>query len=473
MRSTPPRSPRAGIAPRAAHPRRPLPRRPWQHGRLLIVVLTLALVATLGTRALADDGNSGSLDQAPGPQTEQLQPQAATSQQLAAVDPGSTDGNHSTVIDGDTPQGSSGGQPKPPVVAQGQGQAEHPDPADQDQRPNSSPIGCASDCAAAPTDRRDPIVAAVPPQEPQPPQQGQPRSPPPSIEDIKRDLRSVREVQAQRAEEGREMGYRERDAETARLGRAREGIQQLEAQVAEGTLDVDPDQLADLRRTWDEAHWQFGVDHDLLRGGLERYVHERLRDAERDLNELRARAEGRQTDYPRNRTPAPQVWLDGARHELEQERPLVEAEADSTKLARLAELEHWLGDVQRRLDYENPMSVVNLDTRTPGYSQVEDQQAPRLPGFTASAQVPQLPGTTPTKVPGLPGTTPTKLDNSPLQAQATLQQQASKARPWTDAAFDAEFQRVINAGSFAGALWAGAVLAPSALGALLKLKPSR
>jgi hypothetical protein len=89
------------------------------------------------------------------------------------------------------------------------------------------------------------------------------------------------------------------------------------------------------------------------------------------------------------------------------------------------------------------MTAVNLDTRTPGFSQVQvkDKQAPEVPG-TSAVQVPglpgssatdlktDLPGTSAVQVPGLPGTTETRLgDNGVLHAQATSQQPATRRLP--------------------------------------------
>jgi len=146
---------------------RPRPRR-WD--RLLVLVLTVALVATLGTRALADPDDGEWLGAAPDPQTQPPQLQSATdAQQLAAGNPGSTPSNDTEVISDATSQVLTGEaltgeeQPKTPI-AQGQtvsrdDVAEDTDQVDQDQQ-QGSPTGCTSGCSTEPPDPGTPTVRA-------------------------------------------------------------------------------------------------------------------------------------------------------------------------------------------------------------------------------------------------------------------------------------------------------------------------
>jgi hypothetical protein len=396
------------------------------------MALTLALVATLSARALADDDDDGgSLDPAAGLQTQQ--PQAASEpQQLAVAAPGSTDGNDRAITGGSPPQAHPGEQPEPPVIVQGQAQAEHPgeqptvsedqsDQATQDEQ-GSGPVGCIDSCPPAPTDPVGPIAAAVggggffdrirrllgwrsqqppqPPQEPAPPPQEaaqQPGPPPsqlPSVADVEENLRAVEEVQAQRAQEGRRMSPREYVDEQLRLSQALMDMDELQAQV-----DLDPSQLADLRRRYDEAYaryyagWQ-DTDHDVY------WAYESLRRVEMDLRELSDRASG----LPPNPgatygPPRPQFWLDEARRSLDAARPAVEAERDPRDLDQLAELERHYRDLQQRLDRFNPMVSVDLgEAQLPGSSPVKRGQVPeQLPGTSAAdlrTNVPAIKATT-------------------------------------------------------------------------------
>jgi hypothetical protein len=328
-----------------------------------------------------------------------------------------------------------------------------------------------------------------------PPEHLQPRPQPVTVEDVDWDLRRVEGVQAERAKEGRMMGPRELDLEGKRLGRVTDDIIRLDDQAKQGTLDSN--QVADLKRRLNEVARQFGEDVRAAQaaGGpatiaLQGFgARQTLQWVEEALNDARkARAEGRPTEYQTGERslPADQEMLDSARRRLEQEQGLLDAGADPRDHARLAELEHWIREVQQRLDNEqgnlgNAMSSTDLNTQPPGYGLVKPGQVQQLPGATAmgplpgvpgmlaTEQLPGLPGTTAAKqISGLPGTTATKLDNRPLHAETTATQK-TKTRPWTDAEFDAEFQRVINAGRLAGALNLVAVmgLAPGALSSLL------
>jgi len=105
--------------------------------------------------------------------------------------------------------------------------------------------------------------------------------------------------------------------------------------------------------------------------------------------------------------------------------------------ARLQALEHQAADdphalaalrrareisqaARRKLsDLDLPATAVNLDPRVPVYGQVKPGQVPELSGIKAT-KVPALPGTSAVEVPGLPGTTETRLgDSGVLHAQAT------------------------------------------------------
>jgi len=98
------------------------PRRPRRCGRLLVLGLNVALVAALGTRALADPDGDGLLAAAADSQTEQ--PQTATeSQQLAASNLGSAD-DDSAVTRGDPAQ-LLNGQEHPQLATVPQDQTAH------------------------------------------------------------------------------------------------------------------------------------------------------------------------------------------------------------------------------------------------------------------------------------------------------------------------------------------------------------
>ena len=435
------------------------------------------LVATLATRALAADGDGTLVDDSlayvdaatepPGtPQPDTIGPLANAHQpppeQLSPEQ-----------VPADVAHASNG------VTSRGHDRnGEAAEGTDQvvDGEQHGEPGGCSDGCSPALTDRRDPIVAAVPPQEPRPPQQGQPRSQLPSLADVERTLSSVEGVQAQRAERGRTMLLREYQAEYARLAKADADLQQLEAQVAEGALDVDANKVAELRLRRTEAATRLGDGMDDRMTSLEWEVADKLQAAERARDELRARSQGRQTDWVArwgSWPPDPQEWLDQARQGLEQARRAMEAGGDPRGSDRLAELHHWFEELQRReawrLDNENRMSVVDLNTQPPGYSPVKRGQVADLPGASASDLETHAPGTSAAKQPSpLPGFTATEQTDTLLHAQATATQKP-KTRPWTDAEFDAEFQRVINAGRLAGALNLVAVIgfAPGALGGLL------
>src|SRR5262245_24654762 len=90
---------------RARPPQRP---RPWRPSRLLVLVLTMSLVATLGTRALAEDPDGGSFfGEAPGTQTVSRQSPAEQPSTDAALLPDRNSGDAIEIFD--TGGGSSGG----------------------------------------------------------------------------------------------------------------------------------------------------------------------------------------------------------------------------------------------------------------------------------------------------------------------------------------------------------------------------
>jgi len=208
---------------------------------------------------------------------------------------------------------------------------------------------------------------------------------PPSIARVEWELSAVEQGQAKRAEEGSKLWSRQDDAERARLLDGARDLRALDAQARQGTLDVDSAQLADLHRRWAEA-WdrRYARDTGVLSNRF-RDLHTELQSAERDLQEHRARAGGLQPGpesgrelmrdldsrgslYPGDEDPQPRRHLDSAREELERVRPSVVAGDDADELDRLAEYEWWIGDFERRLGYENLMSIANLDAETPGRS---------------------------------------------------------------------------------------------------------
>jgi hypothetical protein len=149
--------------------------------RLLVLVLTLALVTAGGTRALADSDDGGSSGEASGPQTEQSQSQPET-QQPAAVNPDSSGDDNSAVMTGDLLQVTDPGgeeHPETPVVAtQGQPgttgeQVAHTQDQPDQARPRESrgdhAAGCADGlCLQEPPGPKEPpgpriLAATVPP----------------------------------------------------------------------------------------------------------------------------------------------------------------------------------------------------------------------------------------------------------------------------------------------------------------------
>src|SRR5262245_14603814 len=180
--------------PRTPHttptPTRPYsqPRHTRRWGRLLVLVLTVTLVATLGTRALADDGNDGSFfgpfGEAPGSQSDSAQGQTQPDQPSAdaAPNPDSSSGGTSqlsTAADRTTDGGDSRQTPTPAAASQDQQQAAQPpgeqhdltatvtqddhDQATQDDS-HGTPATCSggSPCSPEPATPRN-FAAAGPP----------------------------------------------------------------------------------------------------------------------------------------------------------------------------------------------------------------------------------------------------------------------------------------------------------------------
>jgi len=137
------------------------PRRPRRWGRLLVLGLTLALVATLGTRALADPDDGGPLVETPDLQTEQLQ-----AQPLPADNPGGTDDAGSAIVTDAasqalTPSGEE--HPQSPTVAQ----APQPERSDErtegrDQAGEDVQLADASGCGDGPCSKEPPTKPLTP-----------------------------------------------------------------------------------------------------------------------------------------------------------------------------------------------------------------------------------------------------------------------------------------------------------------------
>jgi len=384
------------------------------------------LVATLGTRALADDGDSSSLDQAPSPQVQQSQ-SAAESQQLAALDPGGTDGDDRAVIGGDTRQGMSGEQTEPPVA---QGQAEHPgealvagtDQPERDQQ-HGGPTGCAGDCSTRPPDPREPLVAAAPDgggwldrlrawwsggrqpsprQEPAPPPRPDvdtPRpgtNPPqvPTLESVEFDIRTVEEVQEARAKVPSpiETGM---GTEESYLGRASQDLAWLRTQFPEGTeertqLEAKAHRLnAAIAVFWEGPGSPIGQINMQL-GQLNR--------------QLQAQIASRQPAEPAvNDQVQAQLGQVGERV-AQLQPPAPEGTREAREFARqhaaitrhLAELTRMAGQVQRLSGGDNPMSIAQVDPpgTSSGQATTHDQR-PVLPPLPAGGATPS-PGIPPT-----------------------------------------------------------------------------
>jgi len=340
-----------------------------------VLGITVALVATLGTRALADDPDDGvSVVEVPDMQTDAKQPQPATeSPPLVAANSGSN-GDGSAVITDALPQRlSPDGEehPEMPVVAQaqehtgeqpatGEGQS---DQVDQDEQP-SGLSECAGDCSTQPPNPKDPTVAAS-------------RWWGRAFDRVVNWFRLPNR------------------RETAALNEFSTLSRTQQIRYVAGGLDF-AEQM--IRRHQDQP-----VDLARLREGLVISL--------KAINEVMKPQMGEDT----------LGWAiaDGMRSRAE-------------------------GLLQRVDELRNPMSVVSsdLDTQTPGFSQVGDEQVPELPRTRATKQLPGLPGATATEqlpplpetratmqLPGLPGFTSSEQGSSVLHAQATPQQQAPRNLP--------------------------------------------
>jgi len=167
----PPRPPRRPTRPagpgRTRSCSRPSPQ-PRRWGRLLVGGLTLALVATLGTRALADDPDNGlSLVDSSGEQTDQAtQPPTGQAPDQRAADQGDPSGDDTASV---TPLGLV----QPPTVL-GQAHAEDTDgqalvagrpptgQSEQDEQPSGLAGGCVDGlCSQQPPGPGDPTVQAA------------------------------------------------------------------------------------------------------------------------------------------------------------------------------------------------------------------------------------------------------------------------------------------------------------------------
>jgi len=237
-----------------------------------------------------------------------------------------------------------------------------------------------------------PEGAPVPPpqQATQPPQEAQPPFQLPSLDDIQRDLDLVQRVQAERVQQDRLPDVGAFETEWARLSRATqhlerwEALEELARQGIGSGIDVeDSNRVASLRARYRAANAQYWQDQRLLpdtgpdvAGAVVR-VRDSLQRVETALNNARrARSQDQPTGYQTGtRDPATdQGLLDQARRDLEQARPPTEgpptqAGADPHYSDRLAELHHWIEELQQRLDYE---------TGNPGSAMISTQVAPPL-----------------------------------------------------------------------------------------------
>jgi hypothetical protein len=386
-------------------------RRPRRWGRLLVLGLILALVATLGAPALADDTDDGlAFPEFPGEPDQANQPPASHAADQLTVAQGDPNGDDTASVTPPAPN-------QPLTVAQAQ--AEHTDgqvqaagqqtgQTKQDEQPDSPAGGCLDGlCSQKPPDPGDPTVNAAAEgggwlgplwralsrlrgqQPPQPPQEAQAPVPPQeaqapapqgdrprqaqggsgvlSIDEIEWNVDLVRRVQEERQQAGHSMYEMESRQEFARLARARYSIEQLEAQAREGALDVDVDRLANLRRRFDEAHQQALLD--MSSGLWEREIYMDLESAEEHFDELRARSENRPTNWSWSGPPDPQRLADRAHDRIERARSEVEAGrfGDPRDSDRLRELEHWHRTLQQRLNdwKENQGSAMNAATVAP------------------------------------------------------------------------------------------------------------
>jgi hypothetical protein len=391
-----------------------LPRRPQRRGRLLVLVLTLALVATLGTRALADTGDGESLDSlsmltssedtAQETGSEITPPPAA----YAALNPTSDGGDEHVGTDAATPPvPNQDGQDVTVAQDQVQGQAEHPgeqlaadkDQADRDRQPGG-PTGCTGDCSTQPpAPDGPPAIAAATggglfgwlrgwwsggsqPEEVQPP------PPVPSelagldldegIDVIKGNISQVEATQAQRPADYR-VETPEWQAESGALSRATDGIRYLQAQVEAGAESEQRNaQLADLadlnRRVVDGyERLRLHMVNQQITGSpdindIESSIH-RLEDS---LNEKRrARAEGREPHFVSD-AATEKFYLDRNRDRISQLQGQAEGGTQDAggiphDLDRLPGLERRLQEAQRlweeqqRPGNENLMSIVEHD----------------------------------------------------------------------------------------------------------------
>jgi hypothetical protein len=482
--SYPPRRPTRRATSAATQARLHPLRRSRRRGRLLILGLTFALIAALGTRALADDGD-GDL-----PLVESVagEPRQVQTEQSLAVQPSAdvaraSDGTMSPVQD------SSGEEDPSDQTTQDEQHANLggcPGGGCSTQPP--APDGPSASAAAAAggfsgwfrawwSGRQQPPGDVEPTQEAQPSEETQPRPRRPVVFDIqsdlagrdigegidlvKRDIDRVREIQEQRAAEDRRLGLegREHQGESQSVTRVEQGIRYLQAHVEAGTPEAD--QLPELQRRFGEVAETFRKD-----------VARSLREESTPMAELawrietvklsqteksRARSEGREPSPAVMSEATEQAYLDEARRLIDQLQP--RPQSGTEDFHNLAELERELGEAQRELDDQrgnrgNAMSIVDLgEAQLPGSSPVKPDQVPELAGTTGSARPRPLPGFTTSAPPApLPGTTATQLaDSGVLHAQATPTQPATtrNLQREIDAAVEAEMPRITAAAGLA------------------------
>jgi hypothetical protein len=407
----------------------------------------MALVAAVGTRALADTDDGVSFGEDPDPRTEQPQPQTETAQ-LAAVNLEGNGGDGSTVMTGDPSQVVNPRDETRPEAAVVDAQTQPGTTGEQvaqaqDQPDQPRQEGDTTSCSDSPCSQ-DPEVPTALAAGPVPNGNGNgddggdaefyewlssyPLED--QIDHIRVELASkaydVRFVREQHPFDIDDFAENAHRVVANLLGY----INLLESQVVEpamqeqvATLSAQAQGL--LREIEDLSVLSAMTDQEAARDATYRA------EMDDDLATL-------EEVFADSVAARDRMGLEEVRDNLEYLLDQASRNEWSEQRARALALRDR---IQQALDnLQHPMSIANFDTKIPVYSPVKGRQAPGLPGTsavrvpglpgTSAVRVPGLPGTSAVRVPGLPGTTETRLgDNGVLHAQATPSQKATSAIP--------------------------------------------